>query len=137
MSLRPRLRYAALVESHLKQKEGYGRHTHPLMRVTLYSTIPYCSTGMGRPFYVDVLKIDRALKRSEYGSVDRFLRRLWRRGSVGTVKLYLKALAWFVEWSGLSPDELVKLDRERVWTTYASVSRPLYGGRHALRPPRV
>ena len=67
MSLHPRLRYAASVGSRLKQKEGYGRHTHPP-----------------------------------------------RRGSVGTVKLYLKALAWFVEWSGLSPDELVKLSRERV-----------------------
>lgn len=69
---------------------------------------------MGMRFFEEVLRLDSEWKSSGYVSVQRWLRRLWRKGSVSTMRAYFKLLAWFVRFSGLSPDEFVGLSGERV-----------------------
>jgi len=67
----------------------------------------------GRFSWEEVLRVDGW--RSEYVSVDRLLRHLARRtGSEASRRVYLKTLAEFVRFTGLSPDELVALGREEV-----------------------
>jgi len=52
---------------------------------------------------------------SEYASVDKLLRHLKRKtGSEGSRATYLKTLAQFVKFAGLSPDELASLKKEQV-----------------------
>lgn len=65
-------------------------------------------------FFERALRIDSEWKSSEYASVNRWIRRLRRKGSASTMRTYFKYLAWFVRFSGLSPDEFVALPKDVV-----------------------
>lgn len=65
-------------------------------------------------FFERLLKLGSEWKSSEYVSVGRWIKRLRRGGSISTMRSYFKYLAWFVQFSGLSPDEFVKLPRGEV-----------------------
>ena len=60
-------------------------------------------------FYEGVLTLDPELKTSQYTSVQRWVKALRRKGSNATMHAYFKYLAWFTNWSKLTPDEFVKL----------------------------
>ncbi|MCK4478067.1 tyrosine-type recombinase/integrase [Candidatus Bathyarchaeota archaeon] len=65
-------------------------------------------------FFEELLKLDSDWRTSEYASVEMWIRRLRRRGSVSTSMAYFKLLAWFVKFTGLSPDAFVKLPKDDV-----------------------
>jgi len=65
-------------------------------------------------FFEKVLKLDPEWRASDYQSVQRWIRRLRRKGSVSTMKLYFKLLAWFVQFCRMNPDEFVGLPRDEV-----------------------
>jgi len=65
-------------------------------------------------FFEDLLKLDSEWRTSEYVTVQRWIRKLRRKGSVSTLRAYFKLLAWFVRFTGLSPDEFVKLPKEEI-----------------------
>ncbi len=68
----------------------------------------------GRYFFERVLRLDPDWRSSEFESVRRWILRLGRRGSVSTLRTYFKLLAWFVEYAGMSPDDFLRLPRERM-----------------------
>jgi integrase len=70
--------------------------------------------GDGWYFFERVLRVDPDWGGSEFGSVRRWILRLRRRGSPSTLETYLKLLAWFVEYAGVSPDEFFRLPRGRM-----------------------
>ena len=65
-------------------------------------------------FFEDLLKLDSEWRTSEYVTVQRWIRKLRRKGSVSTLRAYFKLLAWFVRFTGVSPDEFVKLPKEEL-----------------------
>jgi len=65
-------------------------------------------------FFEELLKLDSDWRTSEYSSVERWIRRLRRRGSVSTSMAYFKLLAWFVKFTWLSPDAFIKLPKDDV-----------------------
>lgn len=65
-------------------------------------------------FFEELLKLDSDWRTSEYASVQRWIHRLSRRGSVSTLRAYFKLLAWFVRFIGDSPDDFVKLPKDEV-----------------------
>jgi integrase len=60
-------------------------------------------------FFEGVLALDHEMKTSQYSSVQRWVKALRRKGSNSTMTAYFKYLAWFTNWSKLTPDEFVKL----------------------------
>jgi len=65
-------------------------------------------------FFESILALDSEWKSSEYVTVQRWMRKLRRRGSVSTLRAYFKFLAWFVQYIGMSPDDFVKMSKEDV-----------------------
>jgi len=65
-------------------------------------------------FFEEILKLDSEWKGSEYVSVQRWIRRLRRKGSVSTMRAYFKLLAWFVQFCRMNLDDFVRLPKEEV-----------------------
>jgi integrase len=65
-------------------------------------------------FFEEILKLDSEWKSSEYVSVQRWIRRLRRKGSVSTMRAYFKLLAWFVQFCQMNLDDFVRLPKEEV-----------------------
>ncbi len=65
-------------------------------------------------FFESVLASDSEWKSSEYVTVQRWIRKLRRIGSISTLRAYFKFLAWFVQYIEMSPDDFVKMPKEDV-----------------------
>jgi integrase len=63
-------------------------------------------------FYEELLKLDADWRTSEYASIQRWIHALNRKGSVSTLRAYFKLMAWFIRFSGVSPDDFTKLPKD-------------------------
>ncbi|MEM3056909.1 MAG: site-specific integrase, partial [Candidatus Bathyarchaeia archaeon] len=68
----------------------------------------------GRPFFEEVLRLDPKWRASGYRSVQNWIGRLRRGGSLSTLEAYFKFLAWFVGYARMSPDEFLRLRKEEM-----------------------